>query len=119
MRRHSTGTPSVPLTELELKTLARKVDARERALSKRKPRNLLKRYADLGLPARVTKTTSKKVSYETDSLQWIPASLYRFPTARPLTTQEQEQFERNFRKGSPMKPYQLPDIRDKMGRMNF
>lgn len=119
MRRHSTGTPSVPLTPLQLKSLARRAEARERAMAKKQPRKTFKRYADLGLPIRVPKSKTKQTFYESDKSQWIPATLYRFPTARPLTTQEQEQFERNFRQRSPMKPYQLPDITKMMGRLNF
>lgn len=123
IRRRSTGTSSVPLTVPELRALGRQGEAKRTVQSKKRKGHygVRKMYppTKLGMPARVPKPSVKKVSYESDTEQWIPATLYKFPTARPLTTQEQLQFERNFQRLSPMKAYRLPDITKQMGRLNF
>lgn len=89
--------------------------AQQRARLK-KPKRKMKPATYLGPPRRVR---TKQVAYEKDELQWIPAKLYQFETARPLTTAEQKQFETNFRKRSPGKLLRLPDITKKMGQLSF
>ena len=116
IRRHSTGTDSHPMSLVEAQAVVRRGIAKQRALRKKPPRNI-KPASYLGPPRRVRIT--KQVAYEKDELQWMPAKLYQFETARPLTTAEQKQFETNFRKRSPGKLLRLPDITNKMGQLSF
>jgi hypothetical protein len=104
------------MTLAQAQAVVRRGIAKQRARLK-KPKRQMKPATYLGPPRRVR--TTKQVAYEKDELQWVPAKLYQFETARPLTAAEQQQFETNFRKRSPGKLLRLPDITKKMGQLSF
>lgn len=123
-RRHSTGTPSDPMTKAQLETFERQLKAKQIVKKKKQAgiygrKKKLAKATNLGPPVRVARKPSKRVSYESDKDMWTPASLYKFEPARPLSATEQWQFEVNFRRLSPGKTVRLPDITKKMGEMNF
>lgn len=112
------------MTKAELESVERQMKA-EKAVRRKKKAGVYGRKkkmhppTGLGPPARVPHKSVKQVFLESDKETWIPASLYKFEPASPLTAAEERQFLENFRKRTPGKLIRLPDITRKMGQLKF